>query len=234
MVISPKSRFSKNGFTLIELLIVIAIILILIAIALPNFLEAQIRARVTKAKAELRSLQTCFESYQTDYRQYPRGILEAPGTQWLGPTANWGFVSRSITTPVAYMSNTILTDLFAINYVQAPDSGDGHPFTRYRTTRRMWWNYGNNETCASWPQCWIQPYTPATGPVCTEWKNLYDVSSPQIYGAKQYLISSMGPDHSEDACPPYNFALAGYSPGSEFYAPTNGTVSKGDLVVLGP
>jgi len=41
----------KKGFTLIELLIVIAIILILIAIALPNFLEAQIRARMTRAKA---------------------------------------------------------------------------------------------------------------------------------------------------------------------------------------
>ena len=32
-----------RGFTLIELLIVIAIILILISIALPNFLEAQVR-----------------------------------------------------------------------------------------------------------------------------------------------------------------------------------------------
>ncbi|MBW7937580.1 MAG: prepilin-type N-terminal cleavage/methylation domain-containing protein, partial [Candidatus Omnitrophica bacterium] len=36
----------KAGFTLIELLIVIAIILILISIALPNFLEAQMRAKV--------------------------------------------------------------------------------------------------------------------------------------------------------------------------------------------
>ena len=46
---------ARRGFTLIELLIVIAIILILIAIALPNFLEAQERARVTRAKAELRN-----------------------------------------------------------------------------------------------------------------------------------------------------------------------------------
>lgn len=54
-----------KGFTLIELLIVIAIILILIAIALPNFLEAQIRARVTKANGEMRSLATALFDYNT-------------------------------------------------------------------------------------------------------------------------------------------------------------------------
>lgn len=54
-----------KGFTLIELLIVIAIILILIAIALPNFLEAQIRARVTKANGEMRSLSTALFDYNT-------------------------------------------------------------------------------------------------------------------------------------------------------------------------
>jgi type II secretion system protein G len=60
-----------RGFTLIELLIVIAIILILIAIALPNFLEAQIRARVTKAKGEIRSLATAMEAYFLDFKKYP-------------------------------------------------------------------------------------------------------------------------------------------------------------------
>jgi len=49
---------NQKAFTLIELLIVIAIIIILIAIALPNFLEAQIRARATKATAELRIIGT--------------------------------------------------------------------------------------------------------------------------------------------------------------------------------
>jgi prepilin-type N-terminal cleavage/methylation domain-containing protein len=60
-------RFSK-GFTLIELLIVIAIILILIAIALPNFLEAQIRAKVTKSQGEIRSLGIAIESFRIEHR----------------------------------------------------------------------------------------------------------------------------------------------------------------------
>ena len=61
----------KRGFTLIELLIVIAIILILIAIALPNFLEAQIRARVTKVKGDLRTIGIAMEMYIQDFKQYP-------------------------------------------------------------------------------------------------------------------------------------------------------------------
>jgi len=60
-----------RGFTLIELLIVIAIILILIAIALPNFLEAQIRAKVAKVKGDLRSVGVAMDSYFLDFKIYP-------------------------------------------------------------------------------------------------------------------------------------------------------------------
>ncbi|MCA9445088.1 MAG: prepilin-type N-terminal cleavage/methylation domain-containing protein [Candidatus Omnitrophica bacterium] len=56
-----------RGFTLIELLIVIAIILILIAIALPNFLEAQNRARITKAAAHMRTIETAARTHLADY-----------------------------------------------------------------------------------------------------------------------------------------------------------------------
>jgi prepilin-type N-terminal cleavage/methylation domain-containing protein len=62
-----KRTMLDRGFTLIELLIVIAIILILIAIALPNFLEAQERARVTRAKAQLRTFETAVYSHIMDY-----------------------------------------------------------------------------------------------------------------------------------------------------------------------
>ncbi|MCB9768623.1 MAG: prepilin-type N-terminal cleavage/methylation domain-containing protein [Candidatus Omnitrophica bacterium] len=98
-------RAGRKGFTLIELLIVIAIILILIAIALPNFLEAQIRARVVKCQGELRSMGIAMDSYFLDFKTYPaeheddyRGRNEA-GLFWL-------------TSPISYISE-IPEDPFA-------------------------------------------------------------------------------------------------------------------------
>ena len=60
-----------RGFTLIELLIVVAIIAILAAIAVPNFLEAQVRAKVSRVKSDLRSIATGLESYFIDNNAYP-------------------------------------------------------------------------------------------------------------------------------------------------------------------
>ena len=60
-----------SAFTLIELLIVIAIILIVIAIAMPNFLEAQVRAQVIRVKGDLHGLSTAMEQYYQDFKVYP-------------------------------------------------------------------------------------------------------------------------------------------------------------------
>ena len=62
-----KRQLSK-GFTLIELMIVVAIIGILAAIAIPNFLKFQSRARQSEAKSNLKAVFTANKSmYAEDH-----------------------------------------------------------------------------------------------------------------------------------------------------------------------
>lgn len=62
-----------RAFTLIELLIVVAIIAILAAIAVPNFLEAQTRAKVSRTLADMRAISTGIEAFRIDQNLYPVG-----------------------------------------------------------------------------------------------------------------------------------------------------------------
>lgn len=85
----------RYGFTLIELLIVVGIIAILALIAVPNFLEAQTRSKVSRARADMRTISTGLESYCVDTNRYPanidyRGTLICP---------------EVLSTPIAYITS---------------------------------------------------------------------------------------------------------------------------------
>lgn len=95
---------SKSGFTLIELLIVVAIIGILAAIAVPNFLNAQIRAKVARVVSDMKTLQTALEMYALDQNEHP------PANQARVAGSGDNFHPNEIrfyrlTTPVAYISS---------------------------------------------------------------------------------------------------------------------------------
>jgi len=73
-------RLKKQlGFTLIELMIVVAIIGILAAIAIPNFLRFQAKAKQSEAKVMLSGIYTAETSYFAENNTYHTDLINKVG-----------------------------------------------------------------------------------------------------------------------------------------------------------
>lgn len=91
-------RNNQKGFTLIELMIVVAIIGILAAIAIPNFLNYQLKSKTAEAKVNLGAIATSQESWRAERdtyilcAAYPGAPTTAKQT-WAGGVAAGNFTS---------------------------------------------------------------------------------------------------------------------------------------------
>ncbi len=114
----------SRGFTLIELLIVVAIIGILAAIAIPNMLQAQVRAKVASVAQNLRTLGSSLELYYTDHTAYP------PAPYCIPPFGNAAAMTETwrLTTPIDYMSEIPLDIFFKMPDFPPLNSQPGGPF----------------------------------------------------------------------------------------------------------
>ena len=204
--IHPASRRAR-AFTLIELLIVVAIIAILAAIAVPNFLEAQTRAKVTRAKADMRTADNAIETYYLDNNSYPSGfdINVRPGV----PESHSLFL---LSTPISYITSGNLQDPF----IPEPDPRPMYSTFQYdpmTPTGKMFsaYNFGpgpylvNEGEPASW---WLLM---SAGPD-QDYQFTYDLASPP---GVQYSVREADRDPRWMA--------------DVIYDPTNGTVSSGNI-----
>jgi len=195
-----------KGFTLIELLIVVAIIAILAAIAIPNFLEAQVRSKVSRTKADMRSLANAIESYAVDNNHLPMDFAPNEGFPF--------YFHWRLSTPLTYISRAHMQDVF----------GEQRAFTGYNPNNvRLRYRYRafkENYLVAGWGASLANDKPGAMG-------------AKDVFG--DWAIYSYGPDKLTNV--PKNPPFSDAAPGTnitdfmwEVYDPTNGTISKGEVI----
>jgi len=195
----------KGGFTLIELLIVVAIIAILAAIAIPNFLEAQVRSKYARCVTDMRTITLAIEAYMTEHNNYiparvcPLGPTIYPTIGSTGKASNRFLV---LTTPIAYMT-TIPKDGF--NLISA-STDPNYPF--FYDTYDYWDDHASipegrgSSSGAVWRLAGVGPDQMAA--YGGSWVGV-------TVTVKGFPVNEVGVD----------------------YDPTNGSVSYGDIVCVG-
>ncbi len=201
MTLQGAAMKTKSAFTLIELLIVVGIIAILAAIAIPNMLEAQIRAKVARVKSDLRTVTTALETYRVDSNAYCTYHYVANSKSYNGYSFHVGGVvnglfqsppfdgSNPLTTPVAYLS-AMPGDVFGQRGEADGLEGDEYYYVN--------WEYALARVSMS-----------------QGFADLRDVQGP-------WRLHSPGPDRTGPDSIPGGVHIS--------YDPTNGTVSLGDVI----
>jgi general secretion pathway protein G len=96
----PGALAQQRGFTLIEIMVVVIILGILVAMVAPNVIGRIDDAQITKAKTEIRTMESALKFYRIDNFDYPTTEqgLEALVTKPSDPNIrNWkpgGYVDR--------------------------------------------------------------------------------------------------------------------------------------------
>jgi len=240
-----------KGFTLIELLIVVAIIAILAAIAVPNFLEAQTRAKVARAKSDQRSLATAIESYFVDHGTYPVNSNGPAGNSAL--QANNFRMLVPLSTPIAYISNALLPDPFPSRFSPEGSGGDVYGYVSAIDTTAeavifdVLWVGGDNTTGeAALFSSAAESVKPGVSLSLTRGE------SEQLFSLG-WAVGSQGPDRvnrrneiviaagGDPSSPGLTLGAASFvielqewaQTAPVIYDPTNGTISAGDIIRTG-
>lgn len=207
---------AKSAFTLIELLIVVAIIAILAAIAVPNFLEAQMRAKISRVQSDLRTVATALESYKVDTNKYPPTPFVQADVLRVVPTR--------LSTPIAYVTSAGFQDPFLSTLIPdgfGPGTDPQNPdvYQRYRfdavvgdpegadpkAGKRYYYQSNDDGRRVS--------YTPAQ-----------QALTQSIEGS--WVLASVGPDKTRNLVSIPGLVTTVLEP----YDATNGTISGGDIV----
>ncbi|MGE0763989.1 MAG: type IV pilin protein [Bdellovibrionales bacterium] len=93
---------SKRGFSLVELMIVVAIIGILAAIAIPNFVRFQSKARQAEARADLSAIYAAQKAFNAEWQQFFGDFNEIGYRPEGAFRYEHGFGAAGIVSPASY------------------------------------------------------------------------------------------------------------------------------------
>jgi len=233
----------KRGFTLIELLIVIAIIAILALIAIPNFIEAQTRAKIARVMGDQRTVATAMEAYAVDWSRYPHymNMMDGNDDPDVSCTASdmasqvLTYVPTNLTTPNGYMTSVLVDPYRHVAVTNDPQ----RPF-RYRHAivedagGRYDYDFlvynDHNDSRGGGDQ--IDGFYH----VVRDYKQMAGNDLPGI----QWFLHCPGPDLLATELEHRLITVYVYPAGPAEkdrvvrYDPTNGTITGGDIMRLGP
>ena len=190
-----------------------AIIGILAAIAIPNFLQAQVRAKAARAVGELHTLATALETYHVDHGQYP-----FDGGNCSNSLARpYWYIPWDLTTPIDYISTNLLIDPFREHF--------------YTTTNPLYERYRYQNVDSTWGGLGAQPVSWVPAGYCDPTRNGSSYYSNVMCIVGHWCLHSLGPDRVyTDVAWAWANSACGYPAWPVPYDPTNGTVSFGNIM----
>lgn len=210
----------NKGLTIIELLVALAIVAILAAVAVPHFLEAQTRAKVSSAMMNLRTVTTGIDSYRVDNNGYPPSRTVLPDDPF-GILADHQLAV--LTAPISYIGKDAFRDPFGevrsrsllilASAITSDDRDGDFPFPELPNPNRSFLYF--------------------------HYPSFAQLTRNSAINVEAVAAISLGPDRQDSfgafspfnvqALPPLAPQAGFYNPVDTLYDPTNGTVSEGDI-----
>jgi len=222
----------KAGFTLVEILIVVAIIAVVAAIAVPNIMSANIRAKVSGVRSDMGSIAIALEDYKVDHGTYPIEPESDPyRTTGIGPD-EIGEAGQSFDGTGGNDNNG--NDAIGLGYLV-------YPVTSFNPTylKRIPGDPFNNNGEEDWDgnsgahnhhYCYFTGKSISGGRVNSEFGDTE---------ADYWALASYGPDKDQDVYS-YIEAWNAVDPNasnpdpSKAYDSDRGITSSGDIIIIGP